>query len=445
MDELAINGGQPAREQDFVVGSDPTARENFGPAEREAVESVLESGRLSGFVAAPTEAFYGGPEVQRLEAAWCDQFDIEHTVSVNSWTSGLVAAVAAADLSPGDEVIVPPLTMSATATAVLDNNAVPVFADVEPDTGNLDPESVRASVTDQTEAILVVHLFGYPAAMDELQAIADENDLLLIEDAAQAIGATYDGDYAGTIGDIGGFSLNVHKHIQTGEGGIITTDDDELAQRARMVRNHAETIAGSLEDSYVGSVPFDPSDMTGQNYRMTELTAAIGTEQLRKLPNRLDKRRERAHQLRDLLADIDIVNVPPIRNGSTHSFYGFPLLYDPDVGGVDLDVFIDALNAEGVPGNKYVEPLYTLPVYQEGNTHTNGLVHDGEVPGGDPVEYPTGLCPVAETLQRNHLVWSDTVVAETTEDDVRDIARAIKKIERNVDSLERTTERRSGN
>lgn len=435
MDTLALLGGDPVRSTEPVVGHDPTQRSNFNEAEIEAVTKVLESGRLSGFVAGPSEEFYGGPKVRELEDAWSKQFEVEHAIAVNSWTSGLFAAVAAADLAPGDEVIVPPLTMSATATAVLGNNAVPKFADVREETANIDPDAVEECITDRTEAILVVHLFGYPAEMDELLSIADEHDLLVIEDAAQAIGATYNGEHVGTIGDIGGFSLNVHKHIHTGEGGIITTDDDELAMRARLVRNHAETVVGNLEGSHLGELDFDATDMTGQNYRMTELAAAVGREQLRKFPELLADRVERADLLRSLLEDIDIVQPSPIREGSTHSYYGFPLWYDPVVGGVDLEVFVNALNAEGIPATQYVDPLYTLPVYQEGHVHSNGLVHDGDVAGADPVEYPESLCPVAEELSAERLIWLDTIVPENAPSDIRDVAEAIRKIERNVDQL----------
>jgi dTDP-4-amino-4,6-dideoxygalactose transaminase len=435
MDSLAILGGESVRTEELVVGYDPTRRSNFDEAEIEAVTEVLESGRLSGFVAGPSEEFYGGPKVRELEAAWSDHFEVDHAIAVNSWTSGLFASVAAADLSPGDEVIVPPLTMSATATAVLGNNAVPVLADVNPETANIDPDAVRECLTDRAEAILLVHLFGYPAEMDELVAIAEEHDLLLIEDATQAIGATYNGEFVGTIGGIGGFSLNIHKHIQSGEGGIITTDDDELAQRARLVRNHAEAVVNDLDGSYVGSLSFDADAMIGQNYRMTELAAAVGCEQLRKLPTLLEKRIERADQLRSLLQDVRIVAPGPIHEGATHSYYGFPLWYDPSVGGVPLEIFIEALNAGGIPASQYVEPLYNLPVYQEENVHSNGHVHDGDVAGATPVSYRDTLCPVAEKLHSEQLIWMATVVPEASESDIRDIATAIKKIKRNVDQL----------
>lgn len=443
MEQLALIDGTPVRTENLTVGYDPTSRENFGEAETEAVTEVLKNGRLSGFLAGASEEFYGGSKVQEFEEAWAEYFDVEHAVAVNSWTSGLNASVAAADLDPGDEIIVPPLTMSASATAALTNDAVPKFADLDPQTANLDPDSVREHITDRTEAIMIVHLFGYPAEMGEFQAIADEYDLVLIEDAAQAIGAEYDGEYVGTIGDIGGFSLNVHKHIQTGEGGIITTDDDELAQRARLVRNHAEAVVGRVEGSYLGELGFKADHMIGQNYRMTELTAAVGIEQLRKFPDLLAERIDRANKLRSLLENVNIVDIAPVREGSTHSYYGFPMLYDRDVGGVPLDIFIEALEAEGVPASRYVRPLHKLPLYQEDNIHSNGQVHDGDVAGARQVEYPEDLCPVANELYQNRLVVTDTIVPENSREDIRDIASAIKKIERNVDVLREYAETRA--
>ena len=434
-EDLAILGGTPAREEPFVTGYEPTTRSNIGQTEVDAVAEVLLSQRLSGFLAGPSEQFFGGPKIKELEAACEDYFDVEYCVAVNSWTSGLFACVGAGDFEPGSEVIVPPITMSATASAVLENDCVPVFADVDPETANIDPASVREQVTDRTGAILAVHIFGYPAEMDALQEVADDEGLVLIEDAAQAIGATYDGEYAGTIGDIGGISFNIHKHIHTGEGGIVMTDDEELARRAQLLRNHAETVVDKLEGTALGELDFDYTDIVGGNYRMTEMAAAVGVEQLEKLPELRAKRVERAESLRSKLASIDIVSPGPVRENSTHSYYGFPLWYDPKVGGVDLDVFLEALEAEGVPASKYIEPLYNLPVYQEGNVHENGQVSSAPIPGADPVEYSEDTCPVAERLYDERLLITDTVMPEMTEADVQDLADAFAKLDANRASL----------
>lgn len=433
--DLALFGGEPVRTDPFVVGYDPTTRQNIGEAEVEAVSEVLRSQKLSGFVAGSSEAFFGGEKVRELETVFERRYGVEHAIAVNSWTSGLFAAVAAADLEPGSEVIVPPITMSASASAILDNDCVPVFADVDPETANLDPDAVREAITPETGAIMVVHIFGYPARMDELVEIADEHDLLLIEDAAQGVDSTYDGEFVGTIGDIGGFSLNVHKHVHSGEGGIVVTDDDELAQRVELVRNHGETVVSDLEGSAVGELSFDYTDIVGQNYRMTEPIAAVGVEQMAKLDDLVERRRQSARRLRDALEDSRLVTPTPVRPDSTHSYYGFPMLYDETETEVPLPRFIEAVSAEGVPVDQYVEPLYTLPVYREGNVHENGQVYSGDLSGVDTVDYSGSLCPVAERLYGRRLFITDTIMPDTTPEDVDDIARAIDKVEQNLDAL----------
>ncbi|RPG38427.1 MAG: DegT/DnrJ/EryC1/StrS family aminotransferase, partial [Muricauda sp. TMED12] len=211
--DLALLGGQPMLDQALAPFN------TIGEAERRAVEAVLDTGVLSGFVGAPGPDFNGGPAVRELEARWCDRFNCTHAVSVNSATSGLYAAIAAAGVGPGDEVIVPPYTMSATCIAPLVYGGIPVFVDIERDHFCLDPDLVEAAITPKTRAILTVNLFGHPAALGRLRQIADKHGLILIEDNAQAPLAKENGRFTGTIGHIGVFSLNRHKHIQTGEGG----------------------------------------------------------------------------------------------------------------------------------------------------------------------------------------------------------------------------------
>ena len=208
---------------------------------RIALSRVIDSGYLSLFEGSHTPdepfSFKGGPEVQALEHEWSEYYDINHSISVNSATSGLYAAVGALGLGFGDEVIVSPYTMSACALAPMIYGAIPVFADVELNTGSLDPASIRNIITPNTKAIIVVHQFGIPANMREIMAIAKEFNLKVIEDCAQAHGAKIDGKYVGTFGDIGVFSLNVNKTIQSGEGGVCVTKDDDLAYNLQLIRN----------------------------------------------------------------------------------------------------------------------------------------------------------------------------------------------------------------
>ncbi|MEK6556690.1 MAG: DegT/DnrJ/EryC1/StrS family aminotransferase, partial [Candidatus Margulisiibacteriota bacterium] len=254
MGKLAINGGQKVRTTLF-----PPYR-IFDEHEEGAIKRVFDSGVLSRFLGTWHQDFLGGPEVQALESEWAQHFGVAHVVAVNSATSGLYCAVGAAGIGPGDEVIVSPYTMSASATAALIYNAIPVFADIEPDFFCLDPKSVEEKITPRTKAIIVVDLFGQPYARDQINAIAKAHGLLVIEDCAQAPGAKMGDRFAGTLGDMGVFSLNYHKHIHSGEGGIIVTDNAEFADRLRLIRNHAESV---VEGKGVANLV----NMLGFNYR----------------------------------------------------------------------------------------------------------------------------------------------------------------------------------
>ena len=187
-------------------------------------------------------SFKGGPEVQALEVEWSNK--VKHSISVNKATSGLFAAIGALNIGFGDEVIVSPYTMTACALAPLIYGAIPVFADVELESGSLDPSSIEQCISNKTKAIMVVHQFGIPAKMDEIIKLARKHKLKVIEDCAQAHGASYKGQDVGTIGDIGVFSLNVNKTIQAGEGGVCVTNDDEIAYRLQLIRNHGEAVVG---------------------------------------------------------------------------------------------------------------------------------------------------------------------------------------------------------
>ncbi len=237
-DQLACLGGEP------VIAVPLSKYVPIGSEEVDAVQKVVASGVLSKFVGGWNDDFFGGPQVRELERAWEGYFGVEHAVTVNSATSGLIAAVGALGIEPGDEVIVSTWTMCATATAVIIWNAIPVFADVEADTFNLDPKSVERCITPRTKAIIVTDIFGHAADLDGILAVARKYGLKVIEDAAQAPGAMYRGKYVGTVADIGVFSLNYHKHIHTGEGGVVVTRDPALCERVQLIRNHAEAVVG---------------------------------------------------------------------------------------------------------------------------------------------------------------------------------------------------------
>jgi dTDP-4-amino-4,6-dideoxygalactose transaminase len=412
---LAIRGGRPVRSRPFPECN------TIGAEEKAAVLEVLESGVLSRFVGVWGPDFLGGPRVRGLEAAWAEYFGAGYAVAMNSATSGLYAAVGAARIGPGDEVIVSPYTMSASAAAAVVYGAVPIFADIDPETFCLDPASVRRCVTPRTRAILAVDLFGHPAAWDELRAIGREHGLVLIEDAAQAPGARLGGRYAGTLGDLGVFSLNYHKTIHCGEGGVVVTDDRDLAERLRLIRNHGEAVVQA-------SGTTDLVNLVGFNYRMTEIEAAIATEQLKKLESLVVPRVEAAAYLTERLAHFPGIHPPVTRPAVRHGFYVYPLRFDAQAAGMSRRDFAGALRAEGIPVHEgYVEPLYRQPMYREGV----GFGRAGfpfRQPGQPAAAYPDGLCPVAERMHRRELLYLTLVHARITTADLDDVVAGFGKV-----------------
>lgn len=267
---------------------------SIGKEERKAVLRVLDSGILSGYRGAWGKDFYGGPEIQALESEWAEYFGVKHAIACNSATSGLWMACAAIGLKSGDECIVTPYSMTCSASVPLHFATKPVFADIEEDYYCLDVKSIEERVTKHTKAIIVVDLFGMPYDADAINELAERkgkeygHKIYVIEDAAQAIGATYKNKYAGTLGDIGVFSLNFHKHIHCGEGGIVVTDNDELAFKLRLCMNHSEAVINDIQlKENVESLPMINTilnySLVGLNLRMTEIQAAIAREQLKKL------------------------------------------------------------------------------------------------------------------------------------------------------------------
>lgn len=423
MAKLAINGGIPVRTTAFPLYT------TIGEEEKRAVMEVLDSTVLSKFLGTWSPDFFGGPRVQKLEHEWSEYFGIKHAVSVNSATSGLYAAVGAAGIGPGDEVIVSPYTMTASATAALVYGGIPVFADIDPETFCLSPQSIRKCITPYTKAIIVVDIFGHPAEMQEIMQIAREHHLVVIEDAAQAPGAQYHGRYAGTLADMGIFSLNYHKTIHCGEGGVVVTDNDELAERLQLIRNHAEVV---VKNKGVKNLV----NMVGFNYRMTEIEAAIASEQLRKLESLVVPRVEAADFLTRKLSGLPGITPPTARINVRHGYYVYAMKYDAAVTGVSRERFVAALQAEGIPlGQGYVEPIYLQPMYQERVAYGK----DGfpfTYPGYQgTVSYEQGICPVTERMHFKELVAGDFCHANLKQGDLEDIVRAFHKVSDNISEL----------
>lgn len=428
MINLAIKGGTPVRTKLFP------AYNTIGEAEKKAVLRVLESGNLSQFLGAWHKDFFGGPTVQKFENDWSKAFGSQYAISVNSNTSGLFAAIGACGIKAGDEVIVSPYTMSASALAPIIYGAVPVFADVDDLNYGLSPESIEKNITPRTKAIIVVHLFGNPAKMDEIMSIARKYNLKVIEDCAQAPMALYKGKPVGTIGDVGIFSLNYHKHIHTGEGGILTTNDEQIAERIYLIRNHGENI---VEPKGVQDV----FNTHGFNFRMTEIEAAIGIEQLKKLPALIEERLENAEYFSNELKKISGITAPFIELENKHVFYLQALKFDKNIIGIDRNTFVEAVKAE-IPsailredtpliGSGYVRPLYLQTLYQQRATHCsfNCEKYKGNV------NYNKGICPVAEKLHYEELITHEYIRPGMTKEDMMDVINAIEKVCKNIHEL----------
>jgi perosamine synthetase len=388
MSRLAIAGGDPALNEALAPYN------SIGREEIQAVTEVMETGTLSGFLGTWNDQFLGGTLVRQFETAWSRRFRCGFAVSFNSATSALFAAIGAIGIGPGDEVIVPPYTMSATAMAPLIYGGIPVFADIEAQTFCIDPESVRANLSNRTKAIIAVNLFGHPARLHELRSIADQHGIKLIEDNAQSPLASENGQPSGTIGHLGIFSLNYHKHIHTGEGGICVTDDENLVLRLQMIRNHGENVVEAAQLS-------DITNIIGFNYRMTEITAAIGIEQLKKVDHHVGVRENIAKRLTEGVLGLEGLTPPLVREGCRHVYYVWSLLYDETAMGVPRELFVDALKAEGLPLRcGYVTPLYLLPAFQKRIAiGANGFPFTLTTR-----TYEAGLCPVAEELQNKSLI-----------------------------------------
>ena len=422
MEKLALFGGEKTIKTTFRKYN------SMGAEEVQAAKKVIESGVLSQFLGVWHEDFYGGPKVKEFERQAADYFGVKHAVTVNSWTSGLVAAVGAVGVAPGDEVIVTPWTMSASATAILHWNAIPVFADVDPDTYNLDPKSIEKNITPYTKAIMVADIFGQSADMDEIMALATSHNLKVISDTAQGPGAMYKGRFAGTCAHVGGFSLNYHKHVHTGEGGILVTDDDQIAERLQLIRNHAEVVVG---DKGVA----DLSNMVGYNFRLGEIECAIGIEQLKKLRGFVQSRQALAGALTDGLKDLKGLKTPVVRSDRTHVYYVYAMQLDLQMLGVSRDRICDALAAEGVAVSRKYQNIHLLPMYQKKIAFgSKGFPWTSDICHRD-VNYSKGICPVAEELYDSTYIGFGMCVYDLGFDDVQLIIRAFKKVWDNIDLL----------
>jgi perosamine synthetase len=421
-EKLAINGGPKTINTKFA------AYNSLGEEERLAVDKVMRSGVLSQFLGVWHKDFYGGPKVQEFEKIAAEYFGTKYAITVNSWTSGLIAAVGALDIEPGDEIIVSPWTMSASATAILHWNAIPIFADIEEDTFNLDTASVEANITPYTKAIMAVDIFGHSADMDGIRKIANKHNLKIISDTAQAPGAMYKGKHAGTLADIGGYSLNYHKHIHWGEGGIIVTNDDNFAERLQLIRNHAEVV---VEGKGVEKL----NNMVGYNFRLGEIESASGIEQLKKLKGYTQSREKIANRLSKGLSCLDGLKTPVVKDGCSHVYYNYPMIIDVEKLGCSKFKIADALRAEGVEVATAYQNIHLSPMYQKKIAFGNkGFPWTAEFARKN-ISYAKGICPVAEKLNDETYLGFGMCIYDLNDDDIDLVIKSFHKVWNNIDQL----------
>lgn len=387
---LAVDGGEPVREETLAYGG-----QTIGEDDIEAVADVLRSDYLTT-----------GPAVDAFEEAFADFVGTDEAVAVANGTAALHAAIRALDIGPGDEVIVPAITFAATANSVVFEGGTPVFADVEPDTLLLDPESVAEKITDDTKAVVGVDYAGQPCRYDALRELVGAHDLVLLDDACHATGGSYKGEPVGSLADLNTFSFHPVKNMTTGEGGMITTDDPDWAGEMREFRNHGITSTHherTEQGSWVYEIP-----EAGYNYRLTDMQCALGMSQLKKLPGWVERRREIASRYDSAFAGVDAVEPITIREDAACAYHLYVIQLDLDMLSVGREKVFDVLQAEGIGVNVHYIPVHYHPFYRE-NFDTE-----------------EGLCPVAEAAYGRILTLP--VFPRMGEEDVSDVIRAVAKV-----------------
>jgi dTDP-4-amino-4,6-dideoxygalactose transaminase len=403
---LALSGGTPIRTRPF------TAWPVFGAAEEKRLLQVLRSGNWGRL---------DGTEVAEFEARFAAMHGCRHAIAVVNGTVALRIALLAAGIKAEDEVIVPPYTFVATATAVLEANAVPVFADIDLETFNLDPAAVAAAITPRTKAIVPVHFAGQAADMDAIVALAKDRGILVMEDAAHAHGASYRGRPAGSLADIAAFSFQSSKNLTAGEGGIITTNDAALAEACRSIHNCGRVPGGVWYEHHVVS----------GNYRLGEFQGAVLNCQLDRLDEQTELRDRNGRRLASRLAALP--GLYPQRRTpecTRHSHHLFMLRIDPAAFGAARAAVLDALAAEGVPCSAGYG--YSLPDQPLFRNKAFGPYVSG---AASSLDYRASRCPNSDLICREQGIWLGQNLLLGPGEDIDDIARAFEKVHEHRDEL----------
>lgn len=395
----------------------------IGEEEASAAAAVVQTGLLSDYVGRHGDKFGGGKHVREFERRWADYHEVKHAVTFNTATSALVAGLGALGILPGDEILVIGYSMCISATAPLFYDAIPVFVDIDPDYFCMDPARIESHITPRTKAILPVDLFGQSSDMVTIRAIAERHGLKILCDSSHVPGCGYNNGFAGTFGDIGVYSLNQHKIIHCGEGGIAVTNDDDLAVRLQLIRNHAEAVVEDMGHTNL-------TNMVGGNYRLPEMEAAIGIEQLKKLPTLLKQRIDLANYLTEKLSALDFLTPPKVRVGSDHVYYLYPLKYNAEAAGLSRAAYIENIRELGIPlyrfAGGYIRPLYLEPIFAQRDAFKAGFPYNLR-PEAERPEYRRGLCPVTERLYDEEMIVTAYNYPPLTTADMDDIVQAFTK------------------
>jgi dTDP-4-amino-4,6-dideoxygalactose transaminase len=333
-----------------------------------------------------------------------------------------VAAAGAIDLNPGDEVIVTPNTMSATITSIMHWGAIPVFCDIDDNYFNIDYNKISKLITRKTKAIFVVDIYGHPCSYKEIFKIAKKNKLFIVSDNAQSPGAYYHKKLSSSISDIGGISLNYHKHIHTGEGGIILTNNKNLYYRCCLIRNHAEAITN--DDKTIKNY----SNLVGYNFRFGEIEAAIGMVQLKKLKKLVSRRQYIAKYITKNLKKYDWLKLPKVAKNCTHSYYIYPIVLNTKKISITRDSLINKFKKLGLEGiTRGYLPSNLLPMFQKKTAYGN-KGYPWSINKNRKYNYKKGTCPVAEKLYFNSLICFEMCRYELDNNDLKKLVNVFNKI-----------------
>jgi perosamine synthetase len=402
--KLAVMGGPR------LITKSPLEYRWIGQSDIFHLSKMVKTNLLSGFLAQTNESHFGGQWIRKMEVESARVFGTRYSVALNSWTSGLEAMVQAFRLREGSEIIVPPWTMSATVSAIVNARLVPRFVDIEEDSFNLSPDGVLKAINEKTTGILAVDIFGQPCKAKELRKIADDAHLIFMVDSAQTPRACVDGRHSVQYAHAGGFSLNRHKHIQVGEGGIAVTNSEEIATIMQYLRNHAEVTS-------VNESKFSSLKLIGHNLRMGEMEALLGLKQLIKLDTHVAKRRNWGRKLKNLILEkkLEGLEITLPESYDAHDFYILPMRLNVEKLCVSRNKIASALRAEGVTGvvSEYGK-LNHLPSF---------------------ADFPTENLEVAEELSEKKFLGIYMCGHRFTEKNLRDIAMAFEKVWHSIDAL----------